>query len=1437
MTVENSTIARSSRLENPVLELTVQVFDDPEQSKADVEKFLSDTRRHVAARYDFKHISVKPSPKYYEETSHLLKYEICFRRARASYSFCRFRFLQWWCYLMHFWAFPTDKKPNWERSHLLRDTFVTIGNLIAPSVFIEHHVLSNACTVFEHSLQLINIYVDKQAAGLIRMSIRYNQVRRMLVNIIDSNHVNLFLHLKTVPLLSHVDAGQVANQRHSARASNKELHDEDIVSHQRCHDLSRVDINLPNASQYGACLTMRISVTCSTETMINMLSRLSRKIAHHGEVAYCKVTNRVPKQVGWRIDNEISDLPLSQLSSFEVQYGLYALFSWSDEISDQLHDSDSLKNVFCLIVSMEAKSHHALYRTIKDIFKAVENGAIFSFERALRTLFAIHDQSLIEPSDEEHSHIPGTAYIRRIFITPTRKIFRFPELHTQNRILRNFEPDYAIRVCFRDDNLEKLTFAIFNMKTKESFLKEVVGRHLCEGLKIGSRRYDFVAASSSQLRDHGVWVYARDQFGFEAETIRGWMGDFHDINNVATRMARMGQCFSSTQETVEILPEEELHWRDITHFESVHPLSGRPYCFSDGCGKISQELMQQVWCTLPHHAMELHPSALQIRYRGCKGMISLDTTLPGRKLVLRESMIKFQCTSPRKLEVIKWSAPMNMFLNRSLIAILEHHGIRTDVFLRLQLEMIMQVADSLVCEASALRVLTSFVKTPVPFAGLAEVGWELVRDPFIIQMLYDLLKNALVNLKVKANVAIPVNEGRNMLGVVDETGILDYGQVFIQFTEMPYTDVSNARVRIVEGDVVITKCPCMHPGDVRRLRAVDVPQLRHIRDCVVFPSRGKAPHPFEMSGSDLDGDEYVCIWSEELIFERNAMPYVYDDKPFGVNPFKHNSDETNFFCNYIGNDIIGIISNAHLAWADQAGIASEKCLALVGKASKALDFAKTGDAADLYPNEKPEKFPDFMEKGDHKHSYQSQKALGILYRTVRQIMAVNDTMLSKGNIAPLEVPGWQMFRERAQAALQRYNERLAHIMEQHGVVSEGEVFSGVIGTVNTFDAVSTSSFRAEKANIALLIERQKCVLMEETKQQFQCEFEEDCALFGARTEEDRHMIRIQKASAWYMVTYTEDAAYFSFPWSIGHALLEAKRWIRDFSSHGNPRESSDSVARNRNILIRVVDECASQEGGLSWSLDPRPQVRFHINQWLGEVVKSRPELNDSICDLCYAQIYEAFVHECVEPMQLSTVGEYLVSLLTFLASGRCTYPKLCDRKACRRFFGSDCPLLTVEASKAYVRFAINKDACFFGFRCNQKTHRASTIIVDAPPEKLNISETFWRFLRSDRTRRCQDHLKKWTGVPYITVRYQRHKTRRYIPSMLPANMSILQLRLAAFPNSNLYNMPGTFTMSNTYSMKVHYCGTDVQIFAMQQCLRNENFQAAILEGNYTLLKQ
>ncbi|KAH7934557.1 hypothetical protein HPB51_029076 [Rhipicephalus microplus] len=49
------------------------------------------------------------------------------------------------------------------------------------------------------------------------------------------------------------------------------------------------------------------------------------------------------------------------------------------------------------------------------------------------------------------------------------------------------------------------------------------------------------------------------------------------------------------------------------------------------------------------------------------------------------------------------------------------------------------------------------------------------------------------------------------------------------------------------GDVIVTKNPCMHPGDIRKLTAVNVPQLHHVRDCIVFPAKGDRPHPDNMA--------------------------------------------------------------------------------------------------------------------------------------------------------------------------------------------------------------------------------------------------------------------------------------------------------------------------------------------------------------------------------------------------------------------------------------------------------------------------------------------------------------------------------------------------------------------------------------------------------------
>lgn len=71
--------------------------------------------------------------------------------------------------------------------------------------------------------------------------------------------------------------------------------------------------------------------------------------------------------------------------------------------------------------------------------------------------------------------------------------------------------------------------------------------------------------------------------------------------------------------------------------------------------------------------------------------------------------------------------------------------------------------------------------------------------------------------------------------------------------------------QIITGKVIMAKNPCLHPGDIRILEAVDVPMLHGMVDCLVLPQNGPRPHPDEASGSDLDGDVYFVSWDADLI--------------------------------------------------------------------------------------------------------------------------------------------------------------------------------------------------------------------------------------------------------------------------------------------------------------------------------------------------------------------------------------------------------------------------------------------------------------------------------------------------------------------------------------------------------------------------------------------
>ena len=77
------------------------------------------------------------------------------------------------------------------------------------------------------------------------------------------------------------------------------------------------------------------------------------------------------------------------------------------------------------------------------------------------------------------------------------------------------------------------------------------------------------------------------------------------------------------------------------------------------------------------------------------------------------------------------------------------------------------------------------------------------------------------------------------MGVIDDHGILKEGEVFIRYS------VNNCfqDSKVVDSEVMVTRNPCLHPGDIKVMRAVnpDSDKFKHILNCVVFPKDGNIP--------------------------------------------------------------------------------------------------------------------------------------------------------------------------------------------------------------------------------------------------------------------------------------------------------------------------------------------------------------------------------------------------------------------------------------------------------------------------------------------------------------------------------------------------------------------------------------------------------------------
>lgn len=188
-----------------------------------------------------------------------------------------------------------------------------------------------------------------------------------------------------------------------------------------------------------------------------------------------------------------------------------------------------------------------------------------------------------------------------------------------------------------------------------------ISLHVLHGIPVNGRLFQFLAYSSSQLRESSLWMVNLDGTSWTVSRMRESLGDFSQCPNPPKYAARMGQCFTTTFQGIIGLDGTPAVERQVCHTKIQDVLSPRyEIAHSDGNGLIRSSAMIRLLLDIPslRQNMASNHSIVQIRYDGAKGtLVAWDDadfddclrndaiTHPSQyNVAIRDSMIKFDAT-------------------------------------------------------------------------------------------------------------------------------------------------------------------------------------------------------------------------------------------------------------------------------------------------------------------------------------------------------------------------------------------------------------------------------------------------------------------------------------------------------------------------------------------------------------------------------------------------------------------------------------------------------------------------------------------------------------------------------------------------------------------------------------------------------------------------
>ncbi|KAG9668598.1 RdRP-domain-containing protein, partial [Aureobasidium melanogenum] len=640
----------------------------------------------------------------------------------------------------------------------------------------------------------------------------------------------------------------------------------------------------------------------------------------------------------------------------------------------------------------------------------------------------------------------GCVLMRTAIITPTTFYVKTPTVEVSNRVVREniYAVDNFLRVKFEDEDPFGRLMPVAKYENQHEVWARIE-RCLRHGIDIAGRHYDWLACGNSQFRERGAYFFAPYSEEKTARNIRMSLGDFSSINIVAKCMARIGQCFSTTRASTGFGDVKATLIKDIER---------NGYCFTDGVGKMSKFIAQMVANELyADSAPDDHPSAFQFRMRGFKGILVVDPGLKGNTVHVRPSQRKFDARGSDKLEIIKPSKFSSSTLNQQLILVLTSRGVPKQIFVDKMTKELQDIDLAMTDEAMALEMLqknVDFNHITLTMSGMILDGFMDADEP-MCQILLQLWRTwNLKHLKEKAKLFI--EKGAFVLGCVDETNTLkmcpgELPQIFIQVP-----GEKEGEWKTAQGICLLARNPSLHPGDIRVVRAVQCEPLKHLKNVVVLPQQGERPLANMCSGGDLDGDDYLVMWDDDLLpptGQWNSEPMNYDP-PTPVMCAGPVQDEqfVKFFIDYIKNDNLGSIATSHRVLADEfgsdGGVAHDTCKELAQLHSKAVDFNKTGVPAIMAEHHWPRKYPHWMPWKPKAKQRVSKQVIGVLFDMVQPQPFVPqlEKPFDKRILDAYTLSDSHL--EKAREFKLGYDQQMRRIMVQHNIKTEFEVWTAFV---------------------------------------------------------------------------------------------------------------------------------------------------------------------------------------------------------------------------------------------------------------------------------------------------------------------------------------------------------------------------------------------------------